>query len=128
MRKGNEILIARMHSRYCPVGITEMFWRKADIDKNHTNLFHPETPRDETWNFIHHGVRAIPSLYPAGDHRWATIHTSQPEIRRRLTSRSRRGGGTTYFQTWSVEVGSDQEWIHEDTIGTRLAVSRALGL
>ena len=39
MRKGNEILIARTHSRYCPVGLTVIFWRKAEMDRNHSETF-----------------------------------------------------------------------------------------
>ena len=120
MRKGNEILIARTHSRYCPVGLTEMFWRKAEMDRNHSETFF--IPRLLATKGGHvalksHGISYTTayeqfSLYPAGDRKWGTIHTSQPEIRRRLASRSKRGGGTTYLQTWSVEVGPGQERIH----------------
>ena len=119
MRKGNEILIVRTHSRYCPVGLIEMFWRKADMDKNHTETFFiPRLLATKRGHVAHksHGIsyttayeQFLAFIQPVfTDRQRFTPHS----LTSRLASRSKRSGGTTYFQTWSVEGGSSQEQIH----------------
>ena len=39
MRKGNEILVARTNSAYWPVGLTELFWQKAQMDGTNSDTF-----------------------------------------------------------------------------------------
>ena len=39
MRKGNEVFLARTHSQYCPVAMTELFWRKAPLGAKSTDSY-----------------------------------------------------------------------------------------
>ena len=137
MRKGNEILIARIHSRYCPVGLTEMFWRKAEMDRNHSETFFiPRLLATKGGHVAHksHGIS-----YTTAYEQFTAFIQPVTENGERFTPHSLRSGGASQAAASGVEerlISKHGRWKSdqarngyiEDTIATRLAVSRALGL
>ena len=137
-RKGNEVLIARTHSKYCPVALLEDFWRKAAID--------PISDKDAylipKLNVTKRGHVANKSQGISDTTaREQFAEFTQPLTNNSLsfTPHSLRSGGASQAEANGVEsrlISKHGRWrterarngYIEDTIQNRLSVSRALGL
>ena len=136
-RKGNEIFIARTHSKYCPVGLTEMFWRKAKMDRTNSDTYFIQRLNATKRGHVAHKSLGI-SYTTAYEHFLAFI---KPVVTdgKRFTPHSLRSGGASQAAASGVEerlISKHGRWKSErarngyieDTVETRLKVSRSLGL
>ena len=137
-RKGNEVFIARTRSKYCPVALTERFWKKAGIDPREDKeaFLIPKLKRTKNGQIAHksHGISDTTAR-----EQFAEFIKPLTRDTWKFTPHSLRSGGASQAGASGVEsrlISKHGRWKSdrarngyiEDTIENRLSVSRALGL
>ena len=144
MRKGNEILVARTNSAYCPVGLTELFWQKAQMDGTNSDTFF--IPRLLATKSGHAAHKSAGISYTTAYEQFkafiqpaTTEGTRFPPPPPPPPPHSLRSGGASQAAASGVAewlISKHGRWRSErarnayleDTFENRLTVSRSLGL
>ena len=137
MRKGNEVPISRTHSQYCPVALTELFWKKVGIDGIDKEAYFIQRVIKKKRSHIAHKSKGI-SDTTAREHFQEFIRPLTTDGRK-FTPHSLRSGGASQAAANGVEerlISKHGRWKSErarngyleDTMEKRLKVSRSLGL
>ena len=137
MRKGNEVPIARTSSQYCPVAMTEFFWKKAGIEEcDEDAYFLPRLARKKRGH-IAYKSKGISDTTAREDFR--EFIRPLATNGKFFTPHSLRSGGASQAAASGVEerlISKHGRWRSErarngyleDTVENRLKVSRSLGL
>ena len=136
MRKGNEVFVARTQSRYCPVALTETFWKKGGVDKNDETFLIPRLVTKKRGHVAH---KSKGISYSTAHEQFKEFIKPLITDGQKFTPHSVRSGGASQAAASGVEervISKHGRWRSErarnsyleDTIENRLKVSRSLGL